>query len=136
MIRSACRTIRMFLRTWSHTICGMNVQNDTNRAFRNVEMTVILVTCTSLGILMISSLSGVRVNPHWRSTVISCEILTWWMGRASSPQLIAHIKNPHLFNRKILLLIIIGHLVLCNVQQRAVIQGMHLGLVVFLKEGD
>jgi hypothetical protein len=76
------------LRTWSHTICGIK---DTSSAFRNVVITVILVVCTSPGILMTSSLSGVRVNPRWRSTVVSCEILTWWIGRASSRRLIAHI---------------------------------------------
>ena len=70
-----CRTIRMFLRAGSHIICGIK---DTSSAFRNVEITVILVVCTSPWILMTSSLSGVRVNPRWRSTVVSCEMLTWW----------------------------------------------------------
>ena len=41
-------------------------------------------------------------------------------------------NRPH----NILLQIIIGHLVLCDVQQRAVIKGSHQGLVVFLEEGN
>ena len=42
--------------------CGIK---DTNSAFRNVEITVVLVVCTSPGSLMTRSLSGVRVNPRW-----------------------------------------------------------------------
>ena len=31
----------------------------------------------------------------------SCEMLTWWMGKANSHRRIAQWHNPHLFNRKI-----------------------------------
>ena len=88
IVLAASRTTRVDLRTWSHIICGIN---DTNRAFRKVEITCILVACTSLGILMTRSLSGVRVNPLQRSTVVSWVVFILWMCRASSRRLIAHI---------------------------------------------
>ena len=47
-----------------------------------------------------------------------------------------HPHDPHLFNRKVVLQILVGHLVLSDVQQSAVIQGSHQGLVVLLKEGE
>ena len=88
MVLAASRTTRVDLRTWSHIICGIN---DTNRAFRKVEITCILVANTSLGILMTRSLSGVRVNPLQRSTAESWVVFILWMGAGSSRRLIAHI---------------------------------------------
>ena len=41
----------------------LEIANDSNRAFHKVEITCILVACTSFGILMTRSLSRVRVNP-------------------------------------------------------------------------
>ena len=88
IVLAASRTNRVDLRTWSHTICDTN---DTNRAFRKVEITCILVDCTSLGIMMTRSLSGVRVRPLQRSTVENLAVFILWMGRGSSRRFIAHI---------------------------------------------
>ena len=87
------------------------------------------------GILMTSSLSGVRANPRLRSTVLSCEILvdTWWIGRVSFRRLIAHRihvgSTDRLFFRHSIGTL---RLVICS----SVIQGSHQGLIVLLKEGD
>ena len=65
IVLAASRTTRVGLMTWSHIICGIKC-NGTSRAFRKVEITCILVACTSLGVLMTRSRSGVRVNPLQR----------------------------------------------------------------------
>ena len=88
IVLAASRTTLVDLRTWSHIICGTA---DTNRAFRTCEITVILKFCASLGILMTSSLSGVRANPLEQSTAVSWVVFILWMGRASSCRLIAHM---------------------------------------------
>ena len=95
-------------------MCGIN---NTNRSFHKVEITVILVACTSLGILMTSSPSGARVNPLVRSTVVSWVVFILWMGRASSHQqlLITHmIHIIIMFSRKVGLQPVRRHLAMSN----------------------
>ena len=113
IVPAATRTTLVDLRAWAHIIYGMN---DTNRDFRRVDITVILVTCTSLGILMTRSLSGVRVNPLLQSTVVSWVVFVLWMGRASSRRLIAHMI--HICSTdKFFLQITVRSLVLSDMQQ-------------------
>ena len=78
------------LMTWLQIICGIKY---TNIALLKVEITATLVARTSLGLT--SSLSGVRVNPLVRSTVVSWVAFILWMGRASSRRLIAHTFHTH-----------------------------------------